>query len=459
MPSRRKFIKQASAVSLGFAGLHSFMGCAKTNPALHLESSPLVADPLNILSLPEGFSYKVISEAGNPMSDGFKVPFLPDGMATFDGPGDLTIIVRNHEVGIRPGAGAYGPDNELFANIDPALLYDAGYGKTPSLGGTSTIVYDTKKQEVVREFLSLAGTIRNCAGGPTPWNSWITCEETTERAGDNTEKDHGYNFEVPATLEPAIAAPIPLKAMGRFNHEAVAVDPASGIVYQTEDRHDGLIYRFIPDVPGELARGGKLQALAVVDQDGMDTRNWKAGSPSAKIGQRFAVRWIDLDNVEAPEDDLRYRGYAAGAARFARGEGMWYGDKTIFFACTNGGVAKKGQIWKYVPSEVEGTPAESQTPGYLELFVEPNDREIVENADNLTVAPWGDLFVCEDGDGKQNLLRVTPAGEVIRFGTNMISESEFAGSTFSPDGTTLFVNIQGNGLTLAITGPWDQYNG
>lgn len=459
MASRRKFFKQATAVSLGFAGLHSFMGCSSKSVLHSIETPALIADPLKVLSLPEGFSYKVISKAGNHMSDGFRVPYAPDGMATFDGPGDLTIIVRNHEVGLTTGAGAYGPDNALFGNIDPAMLYDAGYGKTPSLGGTSTIVYDTKKQEVVREFLSLAGTIRNCAGGPTPWGSWITCEETTERAGENTEKDHGYNFEVPATLEPALAQPVPLKAMGRFNHEAVAVDPASGIVYQTEDRHDGLIYRFIPNVPGELSRGGKLQALAIVAQDSMDTRNWEAEAQKVKIGEQLPVRWIDLNNIDAPDDDLRYRGYATGAARFARGEGMWYGDNTIFFACTNGGVAKKGQIWKYVPSAAEGTPQEAQSPGYLELFVEPNDSEIVENADNLTVAPWGDLFVCEDGDGKQNLLRVTPAGEVFRFGSNMISESEFAGSTFSPDGTTLFVNIQVDGLTLAITGPWDRFSG
>ena len=457
MTSRRSFLKNATAVSLGFAGLHTFMGCASTNQAngvTLIESPPLIADPLKILSLPNGFSYKVISRSGNDMVDGFKVPARPDGMAAFAGEDGLTILVRNHEVDLRPGMGAYGPENELFANIDQSLLYDPGFGKTPSLGGTTTIIYDTKKQEVVREFLSLAGTIRNCAGGPTPWNSWITCEETTERANQYIEKDHGYNFEVPATMQPAIAEPIPLKAMGRFNHEAIAVEPNSGIVYQTEDRHDGLIYRFIPDVPGELARGGKLQALVVIDKPGLDTRNWKY-DPAVKIGEQLPVRWMDLEDVNSPEDDLRLRGHSAGAARFARGEGMWYGDNTIFFACTNGGNARKGQIWKYVPSQAEGTAEESASPGYLELFVEPNDGNIIDNADNLNVAPWGDLFVCEDGDGGQNLLRVTPAGEVTRFGSNMISDSEFAGSTFSPDGTTLFVNIQVDGLTLAITGPWD----
>ena len=461
MHSRRSFLKNASAVSLGFAGLHTFMGCAPRG--LNIQEPALISDPLKIMSLPDGFSYKVISKAGNMMSDGFTVPARPDGMAafdaTFDGGNGLTILIRNHEVDLRPGMGAYGEENKLYSQIDPALLYDAGYGKTPSLGGTTTIVYDTQKQEVVREFLSLTGTLRNCAGGPTPWNTWITCEETTEKINENLEKNHGYNFEVPVTSNIHLAAPVPLKAMGRFNHEAVAVEPNSGIVYQTEDRHDGLIYRFIPNVPGQLAQGGRLQALAIREQPGLDTRNWEEAAEAVKLGEQLPVYWIDLDDIDAPEDDLRFRGFDAGAARFARGEGMWYGENTIYFACTNGGIAKKGQIWKYVPSPDEGTDAEENTPGTLELFVEPNDGNIIENADNLTVAPWGDLIVCEDGSGTQNLLRVTPEGEVIRFGSNLISTSELAGSTFSPDGSTLFVNIQVDGLTLAITGPWTSLKG
>ena len=455
MQSRRLFIKNATAISLGFTGLHTLLGCANNfTPRI---SPNLVADPNNILALPEGFSYQIISRAGQAMSDGFVLPARPDGMATFSGDDGLTILIRNHEIDTTPNTGPFGNNNEQLPMIDASLLYDAGNMEAPALGGTTTLVYDTQKQVVVREFLSLVGTRRNCAGGPTPWNSWITCEETTVRAGGNVEQDHGYNFEVPATMNPTIAPPTPLKAMGRFNHEAVAVDPTSGIVYQTEDRHDGLIYRYIPDVPGTLAAGGTLQALTIIDQPSLDTRNWEDDVPGVTTGQQLAVRWIDLEEIDAPEDDLRMRGFDRGAARFARGEGMWYGEGTIFFACTNGGSEKKGQIWKYTPGPAEATDAESQNPGTLELFIEPNDGAIVENADNLTVAPWGDLIVCEDGDGTQNLLRVTPQGQVIRFGTNMVSTSEFAGSTFSPDGSTLFVNIQVDGLTLAITGPWEQF--
>jgi len=243
--------------------------------------------------------------------------------------------------------------------------------------------------------------------------------------------------------------------MGRFNHEAVAVDPASGIVYQTEDRGDELVYRYIPDEPGNLLRGGRLQALVVSDRPSLDTRNWD--DQTVAPGDQVAVRWIDLDNIDAPDDDLRHRGFDAGAARFARGEGMWYGDGSVFFTCANGGRIKKGQIWKYAPSAQEGTPHEANTPGTLELFVEPNDGGLIDNADNLTVSPWGDLIVCEDGSGEQYLVGITPEGRFYKFAHHaMDNDSEMAGATFSPDGSTFFVNIQHAGLTLAITGPWDE---
>ena len=300
-------------------------------------------------------------------------------------------------------------------------------------------------------------------GGPTPWGSWITCEEASDREGENRvdgervfcQKDHGYNFEVPATSGIQLQAAVPLKAMGRFRHEAVAVDPETGIVYQTEDTDDGLIYRFIPNVKGQLSKGGRLQALAVVERPSLDTRNWEA-TPAMRPRQTVAVRWIDVEDVESPQDDLRLRGFAAGAARFARGEGMWYVKGEIFFACTSGGHAKLGQIWRYTPSAKEGSSEETQTPGTLELFVEPNDSNLVVNADNLTAAPWGDLIVCEDRSGDDvRLVGVTPEGQLYTFANNN-ANTEFAGATFSPDGSTLFVNLQHTGQTLAITGPWPE---
>jgi hypothetical protein len=457
--SRRHFLRTAGAFTMGFGGLHRLAAFAADQPTTWHSApysyGPLAPDPAGVMDLPTGFSYRVLSRVGDPMDDGFLVPHRPDGMAAFPGPDGRTLLVRNHEVSHNADAeeGPFGAGHARFDDLEAHLCYDGGTDAgQPCMGGTTTVVYDTRTHTVERQYLSLAGTIRNCAGGPTPWNSWISCEETVERAGETLTVDHGYNFEVPASAEIGTVEPVPLVAMGRFNHEAVAVDPASGIVYQTEDRHDGLIYRFIPAVPGDLAQGGRLQALVLQGRPSLDTRNWD--QQAVQPGVPMAVTWIDMDDVEAPEDDLRVRGFDAGAARFARGEGMWYGEGAVFFACTNGGHAKKGQIWRYVPSPQEGTADEAQAPGRLELFVEPNDGAIIDNADNLTVAPWGDLIVCEDGSGEQFLVGITPKGDLYKFARNAMNDSELAGATFAPDGSTLFVNIQHAGITLAITGPW-----
>lgn len=463
--SRRHWLRAAGAVTLGFTGLRQLLhGGPAYAAALGSEArgfGPLKPDPAGIVDLPEGFSYGVFSKWGEKMDDGLFVPGKHDGMAAFPGPDGRTILIRNHEVHNHGNEfGAFGNKNELAAKLDPAKLYDAGRnGKGPWRGGTTTLVYDTKARKLESHFLSLAGTKYNCAGGPTPWGSWISCEEVVERAGEQCAVDHGYNFEVPATVKPGLVDPLPLKAMGRFKHEAVAVDPDTGIVYQTEDEHDSLIYRFIPTRRGELKAGGKLQAMAVIDRPSLDTRNWPGGGgehagPTIGVGDVLPVRWIDLEQIDNPENDLRLRGFAAGAALFARGEGMWYGRRSVFFACTNGGRRKLGQIWRYVPSKLEGTADEARFPGRLQLFIEPNDGSLIENADNLTVAPWGDLFVCEDGKPDQFVVIVKPDGRLFHFARNAGSRYEFAGACFSPDGSTLFVNIQGDGLTLAITGPW-----
>ena len=454
--SRRRFLKSAAAISLGFASLHRHIAWAAPLGAEN-RFGPLATDPKGILDLPEGFSYKVISTVGDSMDDGLLVPGNADGMAAFTGPNGRTILIRNHE--LKPKAvqaSPFGANNELIDTIPREAFYDRGHGKAPHLGGTTTLVYDPKTGMVEREFLSLAATSNNCAGGPTPWNSWITCEETVDLAGGTHEQDHGYNFEVPATAEIQRAAPVPLKAMGRFKHEAIAVDPRTGIVYQTEDQKDSLIYRFIPNTPGKLHAGGRLQALVVIDQARLDTRNWN--ETLVHLGEPMAVRWADIENVEAPSsDDLRYQGhFVHGAARFARGEGMWYGHDSIYFTCTEGGANHRCQIFRYRPSPHEATADEHNKPGTLELFVEPNNDEIIDKADNVTVSPFGDLIVCEDGGGGNNLVGVTPEGQFYRFAHNAMNNSEFAGATFSPDGQVLFVNIQHPGNTLAIYGPWDQ---
>jgi uncharacterized protein len=447
MRSRRTFIKQSLAVSAGFMGLSQFL--LQRSFAQESIMKPAVE---KWLELPAGFNAKIISRWGEKMSDGFLVPGLADGMAAFN-VGGKVVLIRNHENS--PGAtrfGPYGEDMALFNKVKKEDLFDYGFGKTPSLGGTTTVIFNEDKQEVEEQFLSLTGTNRNCAGGPTPWNSWITCEEDTTPKSEKAETSHGYNFEIPASKK-KLVTPVPLKDMGRFNHEAVCVDPSTGIVYQTEDSHDSLIYRFIPRKKGKLHRGGVLQALAFRDRKSLDTRNWE--TDLVKVGEAHDVEWITLSNVDGADNDLRLRGHAQGAALFARGEGMWFGKNEVFFACTNGGKRKSGQVFRYVPSPKEGSTDEAGSPGKLTLFAEPNDTEILKYCDNLTVSPWGDVILVEDA--KDSYMRgITPAGKIYTIGRNVGSEGEMAGVCFSPSGKTMFVNIQGQGLTFAIAGPWDK---
>ena len=325
---------------------------------------------------------------------------------------------------------------------------------TPLPGGTTTLIYNLKTQAVEREYLSLVGTLRNCAGGVTPWGTWLTCEENVSRAGDGIQKDHGWVFEVPIDIDGPID-PQPLKAMGRFNREAAAVDPETGIVYMTEDRDDSLLYRFIPTVPGELHQGGRLQALSLkAGPSAQDSRNWD--QPEIPLGKWYDAVWIDLDDVESPADDLRERGHKQGATLFARGEGIHWGDGELYFCCTSGGAAKLGQIMRYRPSTAEGTAQEIGLPGQIQLFLESDDPARFNFGDNLTVAPNGHLLVCEDQytDPVRNHIRgVTPDGQLYDF-ARVRPQTESAGACFSPDGSTLFVNLYHPTRTLAINGPW-----
>ncbi len=459
--SRRTFIRQAGAVSLGFLGLQSFLtltACKNRDPRILPEKlaspgyGPLLPDPNGLLNLPNGFHYQIIATAGQPMSDGYVHPHLPDGMATFAGSSEQVILIRNHEL-LPWQDGPFGKSQALLQKEHLPLLYDEAQKGSRCIGGTTTLLFDEQEMRVKKSFLSLCGTVRNCAGGPTPWNSWITCEESVMVKGQRgLQKNHGYNFEVPATEQMQLHQAIPIRAMGRFNHEAVCVDPSTGIVYQTEDREDGLIYRYLPHQPGNLMAGGRLQALAFQEKSYSDTRNWK--SQKMPLNEPLEVYWIDMDQIESPDDDLRHRGYDRGAARFARAEGMWFGNEEVYFACTNGGANRKGQVFRYQPSPQEGQAGEKAEPGKLELYLEPNDTALLKKCDNLTVAPWGDVVLCEDND-HPFIVGVDAKGHYYRLAENVGFESEFAGGVFSPSGKTFFVNIQHAGLTLAIQGPWE----
>jgi uncharacterized protein len=453
--SRRNFLVgagMASVGALGFEGLArraEFIaaianGAAPVNSALLGQLSPM--ETMNtgetLLSLPQGFHYTVFGKTGDKMSDGNRTPRAHDGMAAFNVKGQLR-IVRNHEVNTPVGVSG--------ASIGPNP-YDPLAG-----GGTTTLIIDPKSRQIVRDFVSLSGTLINCAGGPTPWNSWISCEETVlgpqkykNALGENQggfAQHHGYCFEVPAAADKPVN-PVPLKTMGRFVHEAVAIDPHTGIVYLTEDKNASGFYRFIPNVKSKLAKGGRLQMLAIKDRPKYDTRTQQ------KVGASLPVAWVDIEDPDpvAAEMDPKVvfnQGIASGGATFERLEGCFYGSRRVFFTSTDGGDRKLGQVWEYSPADDGGT---------LKLVFEPTDPAVMNMPDNLCLTRNGNLLICEDNGTSIHLQLLTRSGQISAVAQNVVpgfENREFAGVTLSPDGQTLFVNVQVPGMTFAIWGSWD----
>ena len=388
-----------------------------------------------ILEVPAGFEYAAFHVSGMRMSDGKLCPSDHDGMACYAGPRGTLILVQNHELspGEDDGSGFTGGTG-LERAYD---RFDGDGGPGIGAGGCSNIIVD-RDGRVLRDYVSLAGTIRNCAGGPTPWGSWVSCEENVTVPADNpavTQK-HGFNFEVPA--RGGLVEPVALVEMGRFNHEAVAVDPATGYVYETEDRGDSCLYRYIPNQPGNLAAGGELQVLTLANGP-QDTRTGVLGL----LNQPQPVAWVSLTNsgvnTNPDSDTLRFDSQELGGAIFARGEGAWAGNGRIYWVCTSGGDAGNGQVWSY-----------DDTTETLTLVVESTDETVLDNPDNITVGVDGSLYLMEDGGGEQFVVGVTPEGGLFPFVRNNLNTSEFAGGCFSPDGTRFFVNIQTPGITLMV---------
>jgi uncharacterized protein len=454
MLTRRSFHAGLVTVALSSLASASHARPSRSLTGNSVGYGPLITDPKGLLDLPRGFSYRVISELGQTMDDGHKVPDRADGMGSIALGDGKFALVRNHELKVSDLA------KNVWANDarGPARAYDRTAEGIALMGGTTTMIIDQKSGRLEQQYMSLAGTIRNCAGGTTPWGSWLSCEEDLTQKGTLVGKDHGWVFEVPARHK-GLVDPVPLTGLGRFNHEAAAVDPVTGIVYLTEDEADGLLYRFLPNAKGELGAGGRLQALGLVDAPmGSDARNWT--EQVMERGRPLKTRWIDLDGIDNSAGDLRKRGHKAGATLFARGEGIHNGANEVYFTCTSGGKTKLGQVMRYRPSPQEGRSAEKHTPGHLELVVESQGPSHFNYADNIQVAPNGHLIICEDqsddnGPVDNHLRGMTPAGDVYAI-ARLRTQSELAGICFSPDGRTMFLNVYQPAQTLAITGPWSR---
>lgn len=403
-----------------------------------------MSDPNGLLDLPAGFHYRALSREGDVLSDGHLVPSSHDGMASFPARNHCVALVRNHELepedvyeeGLYPVAHVRG------ASYDPAAV-----------GGTTTLLISPDRR-VVTHRVSLSGTANNCAGGPTPWNTWLSCEETSA----TYDKPHGYVFEVDPT---GMGNPEPIVAMGRMEHEAVAFDRA-GTAYQTEDADSpfGCFYRFVPHEPmgglGSLHAGGELCAMAV---EGLNTDL----SVVQEAGTILSVRWVAIPNPNPTdrEQTVREQAIAKGATPIQKCEGTWADpDGTIWFVGSRGdgphaedpadvsAAEHSGQIWRYDPFQHT-----------IELVVILPKGSPYDQPDNITVSPHGFALACTDGDDDQWLIGVNEDGLIFPFALNALNDEEFAGATFSPDGHTLFVNTQGPpGITYAIWGPWRRWH-
>ncbi|CAN5238383.1 DUF839 domain-containing protein [soil metagenome] len=481
---RRTVLKgSVAAVVAGgpFAGFVNSAAGAVTSPSAAAGAAGLVPVPdrrdgVVRLALPPGFSYRSFHDTETPvvLDDGTNLPGRHDGMGAFDGPGGTVFLIRNHEVNGSPGA------------FGPRQPYDAMAG-----GGTTTI-HVTKTGRVLDSWTSLNGTMMNCSGGIMPWDAWVSCEETvngpdvgpdfTRASNVGLEQPHGYIFEVPVGRRSNGRAPgKPITAAGRFAHEAVSFDPEHGSLYLTEDNFAFAsgFYRYTPKNnpmrTHRLDNKGRLEMLAV------------KGRPNAHLeghherGTTFDVRWVPISKPDpsfdytpgkvAPTSNdtaltfVSSQGWAQGAAYFSRLEGQVYEDGAVFFTSTQGGGAAEtgnqdaagygngyGQVWAY------DTLSEKLTMVY-----ESPGPDVLDFPDNIT-SREATLILCEDGTDDNYLRALKPNGTLVNLAWNQLyantvrdrTDDEFAGSTFSPDGETLYVNIQASkGISFAIWGPWD----
>lgn len=381
-------------------------------PACSLECDrsqlPFELDPDGLLDLAAGLSYVVIGREGDVMSDGFRMPSRPDGMGCVQRDGRL-ILMRNHELHAGPAqiTASDEPIPEAFVPMET--------------GGVTRLVVDPDTLELLESNLVLTGTQDNCSGGMTELG-WLSCEESREPG-------HGFVFlcDVDAA---EVAPPVQLAFLGQFNHEAAAMDPRTGAIYLTEDETDSCFYRWLPTDPTAPLAEGRLQVLVVLDEPRARTTRYEQGSSRS-------IDWIDVPDAAV----VRRASQDMGAAVFVRGEGAHYHDGSVFFSCTEGGPIDAGQVFRVHIDDA-----------LLEAVLVSTDAEAFNSPDNLTLSPDGTLWVTEDAECQCLLHAFTPDGVAFVLARGVEVENELAGVCVSPDGRTVFLNLQKSGVTVAIRG-------
>lgn len=480
MPStRRALLTGGVTAGVGIAVAGAVPSLAQATPKAprrsggHKPFPPLEDDPKGILALPAGFRYTIVTRTGTTELDHGQglTPSSHDGMAVFDAGHGRYTIIQNHE--IDPGA-QYGVPNVK------GTVYDAGVLN----GGGCTVITTDRSGRNHGEFVGLSGTAANCSGGPTPWETWLTCEETEDRAGEAWtsdgqkgvyQKDHGYVFEVTSDGR---SDPRPIKCFGRYAHEALAIGKDRTSVYLSEDAGgpNGLFYRWSaprgvklgPRMLTHLAPdAGTLAAMAIVMDDGSVLPD-VAYLTSAQMGRPFPVKWVTVPDRDARTVPVRKQFTDGQVTRGKKFEGVWGTDEGVYvvnsYAFDEGelpadAVPHDGMVWFYDYREQtiqlvtyfphQATAASGDAAKYDDLTF--------DGPDNVTVTPWGSLVLAEDGAGASHVLSSFPGGPTYAIARNQLNDSEFCGPTFTEDGKVLFVNMQTPGLTLAITGPWEEY--
>lgn len=495
--SRRGLLKGSAAIAAAFGGpVSALANRLAANPIVQgpnagcvaAEASTLIDSPygptapvadlttgLPLIELPAGFSYKSYGWRGDVMSDGLITPTAHDGMgivvARRVGRSNEIILVRNHEQSTTTN-----PANIVGAGRDNVAKYDTGItGTSYQAGGNTTLIF--RDGSFVSSYASFGGTNRNCAGGSSTWGSWLSNEETLTNGISSTGRKHGYVFEVPADTSINAANPLPIIGMGRMNHEASAIDPATGFWYLTEDQgNNNTLYRFRPtNLAGglnSLHAGGTLQGLAVTALPNSDLRN-------PTLCQEYICEWVAIANPDADNTGGRSGPYAQafanGAAIFGANEGCWVAGGIVYFTDKQitTSPARAGRIWALELGSMT-----------LKAIFVSDSLQVGNSPDNICISPRGGVLFCEDGGtsgpgnspaiASQHMKVLHTSGASSVFARNHynfsraqldavgktaavagnLRNTEWCGACFSPDGRILFANLQAPGITLAITGPW-----